>query len=215
MKRSELAKLYFDAWNRRDAAAVLELFHPGAAVYDALWRESCVGSFLAQYIHESLDEDEHWYELSDELIYCQEGVICRYTAHEWDGTQVGEKRFEGAEVLTVHDGKILTSSDYYYDPDPKVLEEVAKLSALRHGVPAYVSGGHGAYKQVHVKQRLLEMLSGDAGAIAAELTVAGLAEKIGCSVEHLLGLAEEDFGADIEEYIGHETTKYAAELLSS
>jgi hypothetical protein len=214
MKRRELVERYLDAWNRRDVAAVLELFHPGAAVYDALWRESCAGQFLPKYIQDGLEEDEYWYELTDELIYFDEGVIYRYAGYEWDGSQIGEKRFEGAEVMTVVNSRILTLSNYYYDPDPKVLMEVAKLSISRHGEPTYVRAASSGYKQVHVKHRLLHMMASDNIAVDRTLSVAGLAEKVGCNVDDLLRLVEEEFGTEIKDYVGREHTRYAVELLN-
>ena len=213
MNRRELVELYLDAWNRRDTAAVIELLHPGAAYYDALWRESCVGSYLAKYIQDALEEDEYWYELIDEPVDFEEGVTYRYAGHKWDGSQIGEKRFEGAEVLTILDSKIVTLSNYYFDPDPKVLAEIAKLSAMRHGVPAYVSGNYGGYKQVHVKHRLLHLMSGDTVTIDSKLTVAELAAKIRCSVDELLRLVEAEFGTEIKTYVGQEHKRYAVELL--
>ncbi len=162
-----------------------------------------------------MEEEEYWYEVTDELIYFDEGVVCRYAGFEWDGSQIGEKRFEGAEVITVVDDKIVTLSNYYFDPDPRVLREVAKLSVSRHGEPTYVSVEYGAYKQVHIKNRLLRMMARDSNALDRTLTVADLADKVGCSVDHLLKLVEEEFGTDTEDYFGREHTRYAVELLNS
>lgn len=215
MKRREIVECYLDAWNRRDADAVLELLNPGAAVYDALWRESCVGSSLPKYIRDGLEEDEYWYELTGELIYFDDGVIYRYAGHDWDGFQIGEKRFAGAEVMTIVDSKIVTLSNYYFDPDPRVLLEVAKLSVSRHGEPTYVSVEYGAYKQVRIKSRLFRMMNGDGDFPDRTLTVAGLADELGCSVSYLLELVKEELGTDVEDYIGQEHTRYAVDLLTS
>lgn len=213
MKLDELVRRYLDAWNRGDVAAILDLLHRGAAYYDALWMETCVGRHLARYMQEVLDEDEYRYEILGDPIVIDDGVIIRYAAFDRDDSETGQKRFEGAEVLTVRDGKILTISDYYCDPDPIVLKEVGKLAVLRHGLPSYVSAGHGAYKNVLVKNRLLEVISSSKISHDPELTVVDLAEQLGCTVDHLLTLVNAEFGTDIEEYVNRPGSTYAADLL--
>ena len=166
-----------------------------------------------QYIQEGLEEDEYWYELTGELIYFDEGVVYRYTGYDLDGSAIGEKHFEGAEVVTVRNGKILTLSNYYYDSDPKVLVEVAKLSVLRHGVPTYVNAAYAGYKQAHVKDRFFRMLASDTLVVDPTVSVADLARQLGCRADHLLTLISEEYGISIEDYIGREDTTRAADLL--
>lgn len=214
MDRRELVLRYLDAWNRRDVAEVLELFHPGAAVYDGLWRESCMGAFLPKYVRESLEEDEYWYKITGDLISFAEGVIYRYAGHDWYGSRIGEKRFEGAEVMTIRDDKIVTLSNHYFDPDPKVLLEIANLSVVRHGEPAFVSSGHSGYKQVHIKQRLRRIIDDESIELDRTLTVTGLAQEIRCNVDHLLRLVEDELGTDTRDFVDHEDERFAYELLA-
>lgn len=205
----ELVTRYFDAWNRRDLAAVLDCLSPGAAYYDALWRESCVGRYLPKYLEDNLAEDQYWYELPGELIVTKEAIVCRYVAFDWVESTIGKKRFEGAEVLTVQDDKILTISDYYYDPDTVVLEEIAKLSVLRHGLPSYVDARQGGYKQAQVKRRVVEALTRDFTRLDGSLTIADLAQQAGCSVDHLLTIIGKEFGIQVEKYRNRPMTEVA------
>jgi len=213
MKLDELIRRYIDAWNRRDLASMLDLLHPGAAYYDALWMESCVGRHLPKMLQESLDEEQYWYQMLGEPIEIEDGGVYRYAAFDLDGSEIGKRRFEGAEVLTVRDGKILTISDHYSDPDPMVLTEVARLAVLRHGLPAFVSAGHSAYKSVHVKNRLLQLMTSDKIYHDRTLTVVDLAEQLGCTVDHLLTLVNAEFGTDVKEFVDRPGTTYVADLL--
>ena len=213
MKQDELVRRYLDAWNRRDVAAILDLLHPGAAYFDALWRESCVGRHLPNYLAEALGEDQYWYDLLGELIVTEDGVVYRYAGYSWDGTKVGKKRFEGAEVLSVREGKIMTISNYYCDPDPIILKEVARLAVSRHGLPTYVIEGHGAYKHAHVKNRLLKTIASAKVYDDRTLTVKDLAGQLGCTVDHLLELVNAEFGTDIQKYVDRPGTTCAADLL--
>lgn len=195
MTHPELVEGYIAAWNRRDVAAALDLMHPGAAYYDAFWMETCIGRHLSRYLEEALAEDPYQYEMVGELTDCESGVAFCYAALDGD---TGEKCFEGAEVLTIRDGKILTLTDYYHDPDPVVLREVARLAETRHGLPTYVHEGHGAYKNVRVKRRLFDVLHGESTDLADSLTLADLSRLVGCTVDHLLTILNNEFATDTQ-----------------
>ena len=116
-------------------------------------------------------------------------------------------------MLAVRDGKILTISNYYFDPDPTILKEVARLAVLRHGLPSYVSSGHGAYKNLHMKNRLFNVVASDKIYHDRTLTVVDLAEQIGCTVDHLLTLVKTEFGTDFKKFVDRPGATYAADLL--
>jgi len=134
MDLEKLVDDYISAWNRRDSSGLLALMHDGVAIYNAFWMESSVGRHAANYLRDILDEDIHWYKQVGDVIDFGNGVAFRYSAHELTDSTGGRTVFEGAEVLNVQDNKIITVSDYYCDPDRSALLEVAKLTAIRHGL---------------------------------------------------------------------------------
>ena len=213
MSFGERVRRYLDAWNRRDVPGILELVHPGAAYFDALYMETCVGRDLPKYLQDSLSVDEYWYEMIGDATLTEDGAMYRYAGRAWDGSTIGEKRFEGAEFLKVRGGKILTISNYYIDPDPKVLAEVARLAAIRHGEIAFVGGDCGTYKRIHVKNRLSRLMAKEKLYLDPTLTVGELAERIGCSVSQLGKILNAEFGTDFVSFVNHRRAEFAAELL--
>ncbi len=141
MNLDKLVEQYVSAWNRKDTDDLLALMHEGVAYYNAFWMESSVGQDVTQYLRDRLDEEKYWYQQVGGVIVCDDGVAYRYNAHELKDAAIGRALFNGAEVLNIRDGKIITVTDIYCDPDPTALKEVAKLTARRHGLPKYVTSG--------------------------------------------------------------------------
>ena len=210
----ELVKKYFSAWNRRDIGDLLAVLHNGAAYYDAFWRESCVGRDLRRYFTDCLADDPLWYELIGDLIVADDGVVCRYAAHERNGSAVGRLLFEGAEVLTLRDGLILTISDHYCDSRPESLQEVVTLAVRRHGEPTYAKAGLSAVKASRFKKQLSTLMATDKVYLNRSLTVSRLADQIGCSVDQLFRLINAEFGTDFDEYVNHHRVNHARDLLA-
>ena len=111
MHIEKLVERYVDAWNRRDLAQLLGLLHAGAAYYDALWRELCVGRDLPKYLRDGLDEDKYWYEITGDLVVADNSVAYHYAAYEWDGMKIGANCFQGVEILVVAGDKITGGID--------------------------------------------------------------------------------------------------------
>ena len=74
MDLEKLVEDYISAWNRKDIDGLLALLHRGFAVYNAFWMESSVGKDAAQYLRDTLDEDECWYQQIGDVIVYNHGV---------------------------------------------------------------------------------------------------------------------------------------------
>lgn len=215
MDMHKLVADYIDAWNRHDVAGVLELMHEGAAFYDAFWTESCVGRELAQYFRDSFEEEPYRYEQDGEVILTEHGVVFRYSAYHSSGPKRDDYIYSGAEVLTVRDGRILTVSDHYYSPERETLEEVAELSAKRHGVPSFTERGLGSLRLSRLKARLVDTMVKDQAYREPDLTMSRLAETVGCSVEHLTIVIENKLNSSFESLLAEYRTGYARTLLEN
>jgi AraC-like DNA-binding protein len=213
MDIEKLVERYIDAWNRQDIAGILELIHSGAAFYDAFWMETCVGKDLPRYLQDSLEEESHCYQRIGEVIPVDDGVVFRYSAHEQSGPTIGPVVYYGAEVLIVLDNKILTVSDYYCNPDRTALEEVAELAAKRHGLASHTKSGLGAMKALRIKAALSTAIEHDKTYRDSSLTLSRLAEKIGCPVDYLSQVIDDEFGADFDAFLINHRIRYARELL--
>lgn len=214
MNTQRLIDAYFSAWNLRDTDALLALMHSGATIYDAFWRETCVGRDLRQYLQNSFDEDIYWYRQDGDAIETESGVVYRYHAYEradFDGRKV---ILNGAEVLTLRDGKIITISDIYCDPSPAALIEIARLAAKRHGESRYANAGLGALKSMRFRNRLAVAMNLDQVYLDPALTVQRLADRIGCSVLHLEDVINAMSGMGFSGFVNECRAKYARQLLA-
>lgn len=191
MNREKIAIRYFAAWNNKDLSQLLSLLHPQASYYDAFWQESCSGEHLSEYLGANLELESRWYRPNDELIPTQNGMIVRYSTFDADDKEGLAPLFNGAEVLTVSGGLIMTVSDFYCDPTSADLVEIASLAEGQHGRANVVAKGLGKKSFVHIKRRLNNVATDLSVILDSSLTVGTLADYVGCSVLHLFHVLEE------------------------
>lgn len=208
-----LAEHYLDAWNRQDVDGVLALMYEGAAYYDAFWRESCVGRDLVNYVRESFEDYTYLYRQAGDLIVTDSGVAFLYNAYEPGDSKYDKVIFNGVEVLTVRDGKILTVSNHYCDPRQESIMELAELDAARHGESRYAKSGLASKKFVQIKHRLSALMDGDKLYLNPALTPSQLADQIGCSVDQLFQVMNVERREDFHGYLNQHRARYAKNLL--
>jgi len=213
MDMEKLVERYIDAWNRQDVAGILDLMHSGAAIYDAFWMETCVGKGLPDYLKDGFEEENHGYRQIGDAIEIENGVVFRYSAHERPDPTTGPVVYYGAEVLIVLDNKILTVSDYYCNPDPTALKEVSEVAVKRHGLTSHTKSGLSAMKALRIKAALSTAIERDKTYRDSSLTLSRLAEKIGCLVDYLSQVIDDEFGADFDAFLANHRIRYAKALL--
>jgi ketosteroid isomerase-like protein len=207
----ELVERYIDAWSRGDVDGVLALMHEGGAYYDAFWRETCVGSDLAMYLQGTIVEEPYSYQQVGDLIITGSGVVYRYSAHDQANSKYGEEIYSGAEVLTIRDGKILTVSDFYCNPERSALLEVAALDSKCHGEPKYATSGLSAIRFLHIKRRLSALMNRDDFSVNPMLTDEQLAGEVGCSVDELFHVVNINSRAELYSFLEQRRASYASD----
>jgi len=209
----ELADTYVEAWNHGDVDLILSLMHEGVSIYDAFWRETCVGQDVPQYLRDIFDEENFFYERIGAPIATEDGIIIRYAAHERNGSEIGAISHTGADVITLRDGKILTVSDFYCEPDIESLKEVARLAARRHGETRYANAGISALKSWLVREQLLELITENEIYRDPDLTLAEAANRINCSTQQLNEIVSTEFKLDFDSLIDFYRVNHARNLL--
>ena len=213
MNMEQLVDDYVDAWNRQDLGQLLGLLDKRATFYDAYWMEYCVGRDLDRFLGDSFEENNYWYQRTGTLILVDNSVTYRYTAHERIDSKIGPALFNGAEVLTFRGRKIVTVSDYYCDPDQTALEEITRLAAKRHGRTRQAKSGLGAPKALRLRRLLADIMVQEKIYLDAELTMTQLAGQVGCSVDNLSQLLNNDYGTSFQNFLDQYRVKHASELL--
>lgn len=201
MEPQELVERYLSAWNDHDIEGVLNLMHEGVAFYDAFWRENCVGHGLVQYLHDAFEEEPFYYQQIGNVIPTDHGVVFRYSAHRVHAGKIGEAAFEGAEVLTVLDDRILTVSDFYCDPDRTSLIEIAELAAKRHGESNFAKSGLSAIRSLRIRRRFSALVREGRLFQDKALTGSQLADQLDCSTDQLFQAISVESEEQLHEFL--------------
>ena len=212
MNMEQLVDDYIDAWNRQNLDRLLELMDKRATFYDAYWMEYCAGKDLTHYLRDALDEG-YWFQTTGNIILVENSVAFRYTAHKRTDSGPGPILYNGAEVLTLREHKIVSVSDYYCNPAQAELTEVARLATKRHGKMRHAKSGLGSLKALHFKNVLSDIMDQDKVYLDAELTLSQLAGQVGCSVDNLSQVISSDYGTSFQNFLDQYRIRYASELL--
>ncbi len=213
MDLEKLIEAYMDAWNSHDTAGLLKLFHKDASYYDAFWMETCVGKDLAQYLNDALDAEQYWYQQYGVVITIDDGAVFRYSAHNQKDSANGQSLFTGAHVFVLRDNKIFSVSDFYCDPNQSALEEMARWVVRHHGRLRNMRFGLAAVKATQHRDKLSVLMELDRVFLDPNLTLSEVADRIGCSVDHLNQVVTAEFGASFYGFLDRHRATYAKDLL--
>jgi AraC-like DNA-binding protein len=214
MGSERLVDDYNDAWNSRSADRLLALMDKRASYYDAFWMEYVSGRNLSQYLQDSFEDENYWYERIGDVIRVNTGVVCRYSASQHLGDGPGEFLFQGAEVFSFRGDKIITVSDYYCSPLEKDLREVALYAARHHGETRQAEAGLSALRALRFRRRLLDVMLGRKVYLDPSLNQSGLAAMVGCSVEHLTRVIDREFGTNFHNFLDRYRIDHAKQMMS-
>ncbi len=214
MDRDELTKRYFEAWNQKDVSGLLKLMHPQASYYDAFWGEICSGSNLSKYLSDNLKLNTRWYRQDGEIIVAQDCLIIRYVTFDRDDHEGLAPIFNGAEVLTLSDGLIMTISDFYCDPNPIELIEIAMLAKKQHGRSNIAPLVLSAKNSGHIKRRMTGLADKTMVYLDSSLTVTQLADRVGCSVMDLFHVLEKENGTTFLQFVNECRVRHATTLMA-
>jgi AraC-like DNA-binding protein len=213
MDPERLVDDYNDAWNSQEVDRLMALMDKRASYYDAFWMEYVTGRNLAQYLHDSFEDENYWYERVGDVLLTTNGVVCRYAAHRHLGDGPGEFLFHGAEVFSFRDGKIITVSDYYCSPLEKDLREVALYAARHHGETRRAEAGLSALRALRFRRRLLDVMLDQQAYLEPTLNQTRLAALVGCSVEHLAQVIDSEFGTNFHNFVDRYRINHAKQMM--
>ena len=213
MDREKLAKRYIEAWNQKNVSGILKLMHPQASFYDAFWQETCSGSDLPKYFSTNFDVETYWYRQDDEIVATPNGLAICYAAFNCSDLEGLVPIFNGAEVITILDGLIMTVSDFYCDPNPIDLVEIAMLAEKQHGQSHIAKLGLSARTSNRIKRKLAKLADDMTVFLQPALTVTQLADHLNCSVMHLFHVLEEEMETTFIQFINESRARYATTLL--
>jgi AraC-like DNA-binding protein len=137
----------------------------------------------------------------------------RYVAFDRNDPEGLKPILNGADVITVSDDLIMTVSDFYCDPNPVDLMEIAKLTEGQHGQLNIGPLGLNAQTSGRIKRRLAELAADMTVFLNPTLTVTQLSDHVGCSVMHLFHVLEEEKETTFLDFVNECRARYASTLL--
>ena len=209
-----IARRYLASWNAGDVSGLLRIMHPQASYRDVFWGETCSGRDLPKYLRSSFEDERFWYRSDGDFVVTPSGLVIRYLAFDRDDHEGIAPLFNGAEVLTITDGLIMSVSDYYCDPDPIQLLEIANLAEEQHGRWNVAPLGLSARVSGHIRRQLAELSVKSRVYLDPSLTVTRLADHIDCSVMHLFHVLEVEKGTTFLKFVDECRVRHATTLLA-
>jgi len=214
MDHQEILDRYIKAWNQGAVAQILRLMDPQAWYHERFWGETCTGRDLVRYFDTIFATDRCWYELDEALITTPTGFIFRYLAYDRSQPRKRKLIYKGAEVVTVADGLITGISDFYCDPNPVQLLEVATRIEERRQASNVARLGLSGKISGHIKRRLSELGDHTTIFLESDLNPSQLADRIGCTVSHLFHVLEEEKETTFRKFVNDWRIHFAATLLT-
>jgi AraC-like DNA-binding protein len=214
MNEQELVDKLIGAWNRQSVADVLSLMDPNGTYHDSFWGETCSGRDLVRYLDTTFKEEGGWYEQQGEVIISPTGLIFRYIAYDREHAKKRRVIYQGAEIVTVVDGVITGISDIYCDPNPVQLLEVASKIEERRNHSNVALLGLSARTSGYIRRRLTELAENTTVFVDRTVTARQLADRVGCTVAHLLHVLEQEQGTSFAAFVNKRRVEFAATLLA-
>jgi len=214
MTNQDIIDRLIDAWNRRAVADVLRLMDPQASYHDAFWGETCFGRDLVRYFDTHFSHEALWYEQDGDLIELPNGAVFRYLAYDRQHPRRRRLVYRGAEVVNLRNGLITGISDFYCDPDPVQLAEMAMQIERRRGESKIAELGLSEKTSGFIKRRLTELGNNTTVFLEPSLSPRQLADRIGCTVAHLVHVLEAELGTSFPDYVRARRVNVAATLVA-
>lgn len=209
MLTTDFVKSYIEAWNRHDPRQVADHLASGGTYCDIpaqqqLSREEFV-SHLRDYFH----RENGYYTLVGDILTGDNTIAFQYRV---DPAEPGgrSQAWMGAEFITMAGDSAVRIDDYYRDP---LL--ASRLASSAPGKQRYAKSGLDAAGLHAVKMRLGDAMDNEQLYLDSHLSLPQLADRLGCSVNHLSQAINEGYGVSFFDFVNGYRVREATRLLST
>ena len=204
MRATEFVDSYIDAWNHRDARLVAEHLARDGTYCDIPDNEQHSGDELVNNLVEFFDLNKHSYTLLGEVLSGKNTIAFQY-AVSLQGDE--SETYYGAEFVTLDGAAAIKILDYYDIPG------IASTVTAAH-MGKYTKSGLSSSQIENYKQRLTTLMQYENVYRQPDLTLPKLADRVGCSVNHLSQVINSGIGMSFFDYLNQHRVEYAKQLLS-
>lgn len=203
MRTAKFVESYFDAWNHNDPERVANHLASDGIYIDMPENIQRTHDELVVFLDRYFEDFPHHYELIGEVLKSRNSIAFQYRVCPAgdceDNLRSGQ--YCGAEFITLDGDSAVCITDYYDFPTAARADKYAKSGLQRSKMRVY-------------KKRLEHVMISEQAYLQAHLTLPGLAQIVGCSVNHLSQVINAGFGMSFFDYLNSHRIKHARMLLS-
>jgi AraC-like DNA-binding protein len=206
---------YFDAWNQHDPEGVADHLTPDGIYRDVRQNAQRNHDELVEFLNRFFSHYRHRYELIGDIL--SNGSTVAFQYQMIPSGRSGSKEptiYQGAEFITLQNDSATLIADYYDVPEdtgPSIVHSRQGTARRRK----YAKSGLTDARMTRYMKALDSVMRREEAFLDPELTLPLLAERVGCSVNHLSQVINAGFGMSFFDYVNKYRVKRAKRILRS
>ena len=215
MHSTQFVTSYFDAWNQHDPEGIADHLTPDGIYRDVRQNAQRDHDELVEFLNQFFGQYRHRYELIGDILSNGNTVAFQYQMIPSGRSGCGKKTiYQGAEFITLQDDSATLIADYYDVPE----DDGPSIVHTRHGSAQrrkYAKSGLTDSRMRKYMRTLDQVMRREEAYLDPELTLPLLAERVGCSVNHLSQVINAGFGMSFFDYVNKYRVKRAKRILGN
>ena len=212
MISADFVASYIEAWNHHDAGGVAEHLADDGTYCDIPVQRQMDRDGLVTHLKDFFARDNSQYVLVGEVLTAPNSIAFQYRACPI-GHEEGDAGWMGAEFITMEGETAGKIEDYYQNPAMENVRQSQDDGAQQVGIQRYAKSGLDERRLKKVMSQLTNTMAEERLHLEHDLSLPQLAEKLGCSVNHLSQAINAGFGVSFFDYINQYRVREAVEIL--
>ncbi len=206
MQSNDFVASYFEAWNRHDPERVADHLAPDGIYREVRQNAQRTHDELVDHLRSFFSQYRHRYELLGDILHNGRTVAFQYRMVP-AGRRGAGRSSQGAEFITLAQDSATLIADYHDVPDAPARPRRTRQRRK------YAKSGLCARRMQQYMSQLDELMQEEQVYLDPALTLPALAERVGCSVNHLSQVLNAGFGLGFFDYVNRYRVQRAQRLL--
>lgn len=203
----EFVKSYIAAWNNHDASGVANHLCSDGQYCDVPFKRELSGEELVSYLVEYFSSDQYHYELFGDVLANANTIAFQYRVVPGSEAELG---WSGAEFIILEGKAAQQINDYYRLPGVSGARDAIGETGKR-----YAKSGLSDDAMQSLLDALEAAMTRERVFLDPELSLPRLADRLGCSVNHLSQAINAGHSMSFFDYINRFRVTEAAKMLRS
>jgi AraC-like DNA-binding protein len=209
---TEFVESYFDAWNHHDPVGVADHLTPDGVYRDIRQNAQRNHDELVAHLEKFFRHYRHHYELIGDILGNGNTVAFQYRMIP--SSRGSDPVYRGAEFITLLDDSAKVIDDYYDAPE----EFGARIAGPQHVATRrrkYAKSGLTDARMRSYMEALDRVMRDEEAYLDPAMTLPLLAERVGCSINHLSQVINAGFGMSFFDYVNQHRVRRAKRILDT